>query len=672
MIVARISPRLRQQGIAAVAVMILLIAAVIFALSQTLTITASNSIDNDQQMDSAAALFLAESGLERARGILAAAEPLTSTVCLGLADGAHSLGRGNFAVSNATSNPAACDNSGTTMCGGSPCPKCNSCSVQSTGTVGSASRTLTHSMSLTTLNGTAGTGTKVSMVLRNTYPHTAVALFNLATRRSGNETDAICNNIGTANGGVANCAIKWNVQSQNGGGNPSVGGMGVAVTIPANDSATILQTLSSSRSYAEVGALFPGSSAPSVVGAYWSDSNGGGSKTVGNSATGGTNDGAACAPGVVSASCLAATTPPSPIPNQGSAQASMSWCYGADTLVFGFSGRSSVLLDNPLTAVTFNTAGTPAQNIALTQLAHFPNTSITTAPGDVYSDVWYVHNPNYLSFNAGAGATSYPKEVLGSIGATFTASIPNNSHTMTVAVGGVSSGKLSVGDVISGSNKLPAGTTILAAPAGGLNGSYTLSQNATGNVNAAALVAASTQLIVTAITSGPLTSGTAINGVGVTAGTTVSSGPDGSGNYVVSAAQTFSPTPITQGVSSAAIIVPSGGTAPSAGTIVTVYSGTGQFQAQTTVLATPAPTATTFTVDKLPTTGLRGAVICGGTCAFFDHGNNFQNSTIFSIAINSNTSQWSSGFMCLSGADVTPIPVTSSSVNKVYWTEVVQ
>jgi hypothetical protein len=367
---------------------------------------ATSSINNQRQLDSVAALYLAESGLERAQSILATAGILTNTVCTGIAGSPYALGRGTVTLT-ATSTPATCNNSGVTPC--------TNCLVQASGTVGTTTRKVETEINLGADNGVAGTGTNVAMTLQNTYANPSIALFNLATRRQGSDTDSICTSVG----GVV-CTMKWNIQSQNGGGNPSVGGMGVAVSIPALSSARITQTLDSPRSYAEVGALFPGTSTPSVVGSYWDDSNGGGSKTVGNSTSGGTNNGAACAPSApVSGACPAPTTPPSPIPNQGSAQASKSWCYGADTLALGFSGRSSALSDNPLTSVKFNTAATANRDIALTRIAHFPNTSITTAPGDVYSDVWYVHNNNYLSPSAAASSGG----VVGAIGATVTASI---------------------------------------------------------------------------------------------------------------------------------------------------------------------------------------------------------------------------------------------------------
>ena len=278
----RRASRRRQHGMTTVVAVIFLITAVFFALTQTLGINATSSVDNQRQLDSVAALYLAESGLERAQSVLATAATLTDTVCTGIAVSSYALGRGTVSLT-ATSSPPSCNNGGGTSC--------DSCTVEATGTVGTTARRVQTVISVTPVNGVAGTGTTVAMTLQNTYAHPSIALFNLATRRQGSDTDSIC---GSVNG--ITCAMKWNIQSQNGGGNPSVGGMGVAVTMPASSIARITQTLDSSRSYAEVGALFPGTSTPSIVGSYWDDSNGGGSKTVGNSTTGGTNDGAKCAP----------------------------------------------------------------------------------------------------------------------------------------------------------------------------------------------------------------------------------------------------------------------------------------------------------------------------------------------------------------------------------------
>ena len=152
-----------------------------------------------------------------------------------------------------------------------------------------------------------------------------------------------------------------------------------------------------------------------------------------------------------------------------------------------------------------------------------------------------------------------------------------------------------------------------------------------------------TTLTVTSVANGVIALSDILTGTGVTAGTAITgfgTGTGGNGTYTVTASQTVASTTITV--------------------------------APTTVLASPAPTATKYKVSQQPTIALLNAQICGGICAFFDH---TTASTTFSIIKIADTSQWSAGFMCLSGADITPIPVTSTSLNAGgtrNWTEVVQ
>lgn len=794
MTAARPPSRLRQRGIAAVMAVIFLFAAVIFALSQTLNISAANSIDNKQQMDSVAALFLAESGLERGQGILTVTQPLTNLVCTGIAGGPYALGRGAFTLS-ATSTPASCDNSGATLC--------TSCAVQSVGTVGSASRTVTRSMNLIAVTGIAcnastTTCTSPTMTLKNTYANTAIALFNLAHRRQGAQTSAICT--------LPQCALQWNIYSGN--GSSSNGDMGNSVTIGSGLTYTITETMSSSRNYAEVGALFPGSSAPTIVGAYWDDTNNGSGGTHGkggNTDSGTTNNGTATSSG----SCTA--------PAPGGTQACTNWCYGGDTLVYGFAGTAVDLTDQ-LSSLTFNTAGTPAQNIALSRIAKFPNPTTPGAPVDVYSEIWSVYNPNltakpavtagsfvnnekyviktlgttnftlvgaasntvnitFVATGAGSGtgtatplnpfasnASSYKGNGTGAIGATFTASRSGPTLTVTAFSGAAYPAQIiSFGDTIyNGATSI--GTITGFGTGTGGTGTYTTSLSGTIatttltaksnilNVNGSACVIcffangdalsgtgfsgrainavqqttftgsiSGTTLTVTGTPNGTVAIGQTLSGTGVTAGTTIAaklSGLGGAGTYSVSSSQTVPSTTIQAlfqsgsytaqpealggrgrystspsatlvtvasantlraGTPGASIYLQSSQSTPAVttpNTRIAIFSGTGVFAANTTVTATQvpatgAPNALTnsFTVSTAPTTALDVATICGGTCAFFDQ---TAASTTFTIVKSAGTSYWSSGFMCLQGANITPDVVTSSAVNTSSWSEAVQ
>ncbi len=653
---------------------IFLIAGVIFVLSQTLNITGSNSIDNSRQMDSTAAFFLAESGLERARGIMgssAASGTLDNSVCSGITTGGL-CGTGSFALGTGRS---FCYNSASSV--PDPCTSgaCTACNVRVTGTAGSASRTLNLKINLTSDNGVTGFGgcptctpptPPVTMTLKNTFGVPATAMFNLAWRRVGGTAGQ------TVEGGnaiafectLSNCDNQWHVESGN--GNPSVGSMGVSVfNITAGSSTTVSQTLDKNRNYAEVGAWFPGlpnAAVPAIQGSYWKDSSGSGRTVNNNNATpshGETNSG-------VASPSVACTTPTN---STNTSQTCTSWCNGADTLVFGVSGRSDTVA-NAITGVTFDTNNSTSQHFPLAKIAHFPNTDGTTpkATGDIYSEIWKAYNPNYLSSSGGAGATSYPRAVKGTIGAIFIATLAKNGTSMVVS--SVIGGKLSVGDIVSGSNSLGNGagsTSITIAPDNGLTGTYTLLVKSDKDVSNASLTTASTKLMVSGVTA-VLTTGATNNGV------TISSGPENGNNYTISAATTLNSgaaTVITQGSSGAIITVPIG-TAPTAGTIVAVYSGTGKFIAGTTV---SSPTATTFTVSNAPTSGneIKDAIICGGICALFNNPSSITSTTQFTVTRTPGTTQWAGGFTCLSGVDNTKVrQVTSSSTTASTWSEMVQ
>ena len=120
----------------------------------------------------------------------------------------------------------------------------------------------------------------------------------------------------------------------------------------------------------------------------------------------------------------------------------------------------------------------------------------------------------------------------------------------TLTASSFSSGVLVVGSVISGPG-VAVGTTItaqLSGPPGGV-GTYTVS--IAGAVAATTLSATSNRMTVTAISAGTITSGQAIIGPGITAGTVVgiqlSGSPGGPGIYTVNIPQTVTSTAVTGG-----------------------------------------------------------------------------------------------------------------------------
>lgn len=688
------SVRACQRGAATIIIAMLLTLILVAAVLGMLTMAGSSVMDAGTNSQQISALFLAESGLERGQAVVSTAYPITDSVCTGIAGGPFSLGgtssfslTGTSYAYGSTTPNTPCDNSSATIC--------SKCVISATGNVGTNTRTISRTLSLTTLDGTTcNAATAVpdctnatanpptvpptwQMVLRNPYAHNAIALFNLSFLRQGNPSGASCTHTG--------CALMWNIDASN--GSNSDGGMGNAVTIPSGSIFSIYQTLTLNRDLAEVGALFPGTGAngPSIVGsvapsianarAYWDDTNpnGGGSKTVGRAADsqGKTNNGTA----------NTVTSCSSPGPNSN--QTCDNWCLAGDMLVFGFSAHSDSGLTDTLHTVLFNTAGSPSQNISLTRLAKFPNSTIPGAPNDVYSEIWYAHNPDYLSIASSAYSGG---AVTGSIGATYTSLMGNNSNVMTTSS---QIGVLHVGDTVvcsGGSGSCPAflPATIQTVTVQNLalgTGTYTLNGTCSNpRCNSFSGKSTGVNLDVTAFASGYLSVGDTLTGPSVPLGTTITS-IVGAGNVLglygtsIGAATILPPTAIT---SNGNTIHVNGGTVPASGipavgTIVAVNSGagTGVFAADTTVLAAPAPTATLYKVSAVPSTRVSGATICGGTCAFFD-----QTSATTTFAIDKSTApgtdNWAAGFMCLTGADITPIPVTSSTIQATNWYEAVR
>jgi hypothetical protein len=177
-----------------------------------------------------------------------------------------------------------------------------------------------------------------------------------------------------------------------------------------------------------------------------------------------------------------------------------------------------------------------------------------------------------ISVGAGSGADGVqapvyasPGALTGSIGGTFTASIPdpvNNPTTLNVSA--VLTGSLQVGDVVSGTdgtNALPAGVSILSqlsGAAGGV-GTYQLSQG--GTLNSATVTSVSTTLNVTAVAAGAPQPGQTLADAGaLLAGTMITGQLAGSaggpGLYSVSQAQTVASETMTTAVSILAQIQP--------------------------------------------------------------------------------------------------------------------
>jgi hypothetical protein len=354
----------RQRGAFAFLAMSLLLVVIAFAIRLLLGMSQTTSYDSPLAAQSVKAAMLAESGVEKAltslrlaglnsSGIYFDATECSATKIGGGSMGPFSLGDGTFEYTTLSPGPSGC---------GSALPNtCSACTIQVVGKVGQTSRTIDFAVGFQNSQGITGFGKNITQKIATTAAPTAV-VFNLSYRRlmagggGGQATVTPC----------AGCNTLWNIESSS--GSPSIGGEAIYSQLASAGSHTVTQTLDLARNYAEVGAVLeqnPGSTL-GLVGSYSSTSGGNGTNTVGLS---GTNSGE--------------TT--------NGASTSTSWCYGGDTLIFGYSARSSSATDT-LTSVTFGNAP------ALTRIQRQGGYD-----QDIYSELWYVYNAPFFS---AAGATS--------------------------------------------------------------------------------------------------------------------------------------------------------------------------------------------------------------------------------------------------------------------------
>lgn len=366
MIPIRYLNKSNQSGVVSVVVVVFIITAVIFVLGATALMSGKRAVDSKEYLDSIAALYVAESGAEMAFAKISK----DSAACASYKSGGpYSVGRGTFQFvsASAPSDP-------------------NNCTVRIKGLVASAQRTVEIEIIPGIKLGTAnfgGTGVDpyapITMRLFNDAGVPGYAVFNLAWRRqgsTGHEKEAPGGqSIATSCNG---CTPLWSLESSS--GTPSVGSLGTALQIGANQTVNVNQTLSLARNYAEVGMVMPGTgeiNQPSLKGNFADV------KFTTNTAS----------------QKITTGKVPSGQPATGS-----SWCPNADTLVFGVSGRAANDFTAQITSITFNTSGTPAQPIALVpspnRVAHFPDvdgSDYPNAQGDIFSEIWYTYNPYYFS-----------------------------------------------------------------------------------------------------------------------------------------------------------------------------------------------------------------------------------------------------------------------------------
>lgn len=362
------SPLLRQHGVVSVVVIVFIITAVIFVLGATSLLSGKKAVDSKEYLDSMAALYVAESGAELAFAKISK----NSTACSSYQSGGDTyVGRGKFQYVPASAPSDA-----------------NNCSVRIKAGVELAQRTIEIEIVPGIKLGTAGFGgtgvnpySAISMRLFNDAGVRGMAVFNLAWRRSGSTGHSKDAPGGQADATkCSDCTQRWNLESSS--GTPSVGSLGTSLPIDANQTVNVSQTLSVARNYVEVGMVIPGlggSDQPALIGTY--------SKTKDTTNTSSTNP-----------------TTYGSLPSGFTA--TNRWCSnsdpssgGADTLVFGVSGRAADNFAAEIISIKFNSL------FDLTRVAHFPDTNgsdYPSAQGDIFSEIWYAYNPYYFA----NGATS--------------------------------------------------------------------------------------------------------------------------------------------------------------------------------------------------------------------------------------------------------------------------
>lgn len=366
--------------------MLFLALVVLFILGKSLMMSGSKGLESQQQFDSVAAQAVAESGLELSMGSISNAVSLNESAFTSQCDSFDTsntidFGRGKFQYVHSKTTRTS-----------------KLCPIRVKGMVNNAERTLEAQVNFEWEIGTGNYGglatlNPPTMTLKNPYDVAAAAVFNLAWRVK----DSLGHPEATGNNAIGipcpGCPVAWNLNSS--AGNNAVGSLGSIRSVEKNKEVSITQTLDQNRNYVEVGLILGGYSTtipPTNTGSYSDD------KQTGNTSN----------------SLITYGN----IPNKGMSptsrplQDSGNWCYQADTLVFGLSGRGpdTYNYSAKLSAVDFNTSGTPAQQLSFKYVAHYPNTDGTSlgTAGDVYADIWYIYNSyaNIPNATAAVGSTT--------------------------------------------------------------------------------------------------------------------------------------------------------------------------------------------------------------------------------------------------------------------------
>ena len=623
--------RRAQRGFVALSAVLLLVTAAIFALAQTLGISGSASSDNLQQLNSTAAFFLAESGIEHAQALLrdaALTGTNTDSTCTDLgALAAISLGsgsmQGTYAYSAAVSTPA--------VCGGAN-PACTSCALTVEGKVRSASRSILVQMAANRSDGVEGFGHQFTLNLEtlvdNSFAFTHLA-YNPPTNWGGDAVAGFCQNNGP--GSLTDCTESWKMAGTYYNNTASQGVFAQALsagTYSINEGLTTfgLPVTYTDRNYVQTGVTFrPATGVATVthVGAF------------------------ASSPDNV---CVASTTPRTqPItyyvgegsntycsrfdyqtalldPNwtcNPSSGTTPNWANAAtaDTLMAGFGGK-------PYYSGSGARDSNQLSGMRLNGQALFRQLTMAGTQGDgMYSQIWFAYNPGYYASNASASSVAVASSFTATIGASITGHTTNTAKRFVLDSNLGADERFATGDTIMNTaGTISYGTlgTLRSAAntEGKKNAIYNLSGGSTISATGTALRSFSTVLRLSAAPSaGALALADAVtNAAGTVAYGNLGSKISGSLNV---AASTYQLTGgVAQQVSATAnnmrslrdsstITLTGATTLPEVGTAVGVVAGAGEFLPDS---VTGSISGTTLTVSAATASQLSvGDALFGGS-----------------------------------------------------------
>lgn len=577
----------RQRGAASIAIAMLIMFILAAAVVSVLNISGSSVNDAAKNEEQVAALFLAESGVERAQATIIAAAKVGNTaytqdICAigagkGLPSGPIDVGsRGSYQYIGATPNANPCGGTNAT---------CLKCTVKVKGTIGASSRTIVTSFDTSFSDGSQGCGSNINFNLPVTPPGKAGVFANLAWRASGQQESSFCTITGsnssakpgtcaislvscdTAPCATTSCYLSAGVVSKGwelvDTGNFNASSEGIFATVPDSGVYTLDFSLVgppgstlSKRSYAGTAALFfPGDDTIAVgyKGAY-SDSG----ETGGNSG--------------LPTGKLIGTAKKDPWYCGG---ADMSFAASADTLLYGLSIMAGAANNKP-TDVTLTSNSYPLYLLASINNEDF-----------LHSQTWVTHNPAYYP---SANATNGP-DFTGKIGSVITGGINSATKILTLDSGtALAPLSLAPGSTIRNPISPYEVWGVIVSKASGSWGVATSTYNLNGAVAQAANTTMNISDVLTLVTinaaSGVLAIGDTITDRATNQTVHGTLGDLGTGSLgVASSTYQFTNNLIignTYDMSSATTIhAASAAIPPSAGTVLAVATGTGAFGSAT-------------------------------------------------------------------------------------------